>query len=224
MTASARATLAYTVPFLAYVGLMAAERVLGVPPAWGYAVRCAAAVAAIAIFSRGAIPRRPSHALASVGVGIVVFLIWIGPDALFGPGYRHSLLFENSLTGRAEGTLPAGLLQNPGFLALRTLGSLALVPVLEELFWRGWLMRWIINSEFLKVPVGQYAPAAFWTVAALFAAEHGSYWEVGFLAGIVYNWWVVRTRNLADAVLAHAVTNGLLAAYVIAFGRWQYWL
>ena len=52
-------------------------------------------------------------------------------------------------------------------------------------------------------------------VAALFASEHGSYWEVGLAAGILYNWWVVRTRNMADCILAHAVTNAILSAYVL---------
>jgi hypothetical protein len=60
--------------------------------------------------------------------------------------------------------------------------------------------------------------------AVLFAAEHGSYWDVGLLAGITYNWWMVRTGRLADCMVAHAVTNGFLAAYVLYFGQWQYWL
>jgi hypothetical protein len=58
----------------------------------------------------------------------------------------------------------------------------------------------------------------------LFASEHGSYWEVGLAAGIVYNWWMLRTRSLADCMLAHAVTNGALSAFVIATGAWRYWL
>jgi len=99
------------------------------------------------------------------------------------------------------------------------------VPILEELFWRGWLMRWIIDpQDFEKVPLGTFAPAAFWLTAILFASEHGSFWDVGLAAGIVYNWWMIRTRNLWDCIIAHAVTNALLAAYVIGAGQWQYWL
>jgi len=56
---------------------------------------------------------------------------------------------------------------------------------------------------------------SFWVTAALFAAEHGPYWDVGLLAGILYNWWMVRTGRLADCIVAHAVTNGLLAARVL---------
>ena len=160
---------------------------------------------------------------ASIGIGIAVFLIWIAPDLLF--GYRHFWLFENSLFGKAASSLDPALRHDYFFLTIRILSSMALVPILEELFWRGWLMRWLINGQdFLKVPLGTYQAGAFWIVAILFASEHGVYWEVGLLAGIIYNWWLIRTKNLADCILAHAVTNGILAAYVLSSGRWQYWL
>ncbi len=100
-----------------------------------------------------------------------------------------------------------------------------IVPIVEELFWRAWMMRWIIaRQDFLKVPLGAYAPQAFWITAALFASEHGSYWEVGLLTGIIYNWWMIRTRSLGDLILTHAVTNACLSAYVIFAGKWEYWL
>jgi len=116
------------------------------------------------------------------------------------------------------------LKNNLAFILLRSAGSFLLVPILEELFWRGWMMRWLIDMDFLKVPLGKYVPSAFWIVAILFASEHGPYWEVGLAAGIIYNWWLIRTRNLADCILAHAVTNAVLAGYVLVTDRWQYWL
>jgi hypothetical protein len=157
-------------------------------------------------------------------VGIAVFAIWIAPDLLFGPAYRHLPVFENSLVGFAASSAPVGFRRNIVFLIVRTLGCAALVPVLEELFWRGWLMRRLIEPDFQSVRIGAYAPLAFWAVALLFASEHGPYWEVGLIAGLAYNWWCVRTKNLADCILAHAVTNGLLSAYVLYAGQWQYWL
>ena len=165
---------------------------------------------------------RPSHALAGITLGTAVFLIWIGPDRLF--GYRHFWLFENSLFGSTAGSAPPELRASLEFRIVRAMGSTVLVPIVEELFWRGWLMRWLIDSRFRKVPLGTYAPAAFWLVALLFASEHGPYWEVGLAAGVLYNWWMVRTHNLADCILAHSVTNGLLSAYVLMADRWQYWL
>ena len=74
------------------------------------------------------------------------------------------------------------------------------------------------------MPLGTYSASAFWIVAVLFASEHGPYWEVGLAAGILYNWWLIRTKNLADCILAHAVTNAILSAYVLLADQWQYWL
>ena len=150
--------------------------------------------------------------------------IWIGPDVLWGPAYRDSWLFHNGVTGIARSTLPVRLRSNTLFIIVRVIESAILVPILEELFWRGWLMRWTIRPDFESVPLGQYTPFSFWAVAVLFASEHGPYWEVGLAAGVAYNWWIVRTRSLADCMLAHAVTNALLAGYVLLFGQWQYWL
>jgi CAAX prenyl protease-like protein len=189
-----------------------------------YAIRLAIVVAVLGFVSRNAIPRRATAALASAAVGVAVFVIWIAPDVLFGPGYRQHWLFTNPLMGAAVSSAPEALKHNWWFVFLRVLGCTALVPVVEELFWRGWLMRWLANSDFEKVPLGAYVPSAFWIVAILFASEHGPYWEVGLAAGIIYNWWLMRTKSLADCMVAHAVTNGLLSAYVLFTGHWQYWM
>src|ERR1019366_4480059 len=124
----------------------------------------------------------------------------------------------------APSSLAIHLKANIAFMLLRSISSAILIPILEELFWRGWLMRWLIDKDFLNVPLGKYAPSAFWILALLFASEHGPFWEVGLAAGIVYNWWIVRTRNLADCILAHGITNAVLCVYVLATGQWQYWL
>jgi hypothetical protein len=221
MTDLRRATLAYVAPFAAFVGFMAIEKSVSHSQHL-YPLRCLAAVAALALFTRPFPSLRPLRPAGSIAIGMAVFAIWIAPDALF--GYRHHWLFENSLMGTAASTLAAGDRAGFRFLASRALGSTLLVPIVEELFWRGWLMRWLIMPDFTKVALGTFTPLAFWGVALLFASEHGSYWEVGLAAGIVYNWWMLRTRSLADCILAHAVTNGALSAYVVFTGAWQYWL
>jgi CAAX prenyl protease-like protein len=154
---------------------------------------------------------------------VAVFALWIAPDLLF-PGYRQHWLFENFITGSAKSTLATDALMQPAVLILRTLRAVVIVPIVEELFWRGWLMRWLIAPDFRSVPLGAYTAQAFWVVAVLFASEHGAYWDVGLMAGIVYNWWMLRTRSLGDLILAHAVTNACLSAYVIVAKKWEYWL
>jgi CAAX prenyl protease-like protein len=216
------ATVGYVAPFVVFVGIMAVERALAPDSQLFYPVRFFLTLAAIVVFSRPYLRGRPAFPFASVAIGIAVFGIWIAPDHLF--HYRHFWLFDNPILGTAKSSIAPALKIAPWFLAIRILGSVALVPIAEELFWRGWLMRWLIDPNFDKVPLGRYAPMAFWLVAFLFASEHGPYWEVGLIAGVIYNSWMVRTRNLADCILAHAVTNGLLAAWVLTTGEWQYWL
>ena len=216
-------TAAYVAPFVVFLGFLALDHVLPLSPAVLYPVRAVLVLATLATVSRRVIPWRPSVPVLSGLVGIAVFAVWVAPDLLW-PNLRTHWLFQNFLTGAAQSTLSPALQANAAFLAARVFGSVVLVPILEELFWRGWLMRWLITADFRKVPIGSYTPTSFWVTALLFASEHGSYWDVGLAAGIIYNWWVVRTRNLADCMLAHAVTNALLAAYVVRFEQWQYWL
>lgn len=173
--------------------------------------------------SRRLLTLRASRLGASLLLGVAVFLIWIGPDLLWS-GYRQSVLFQNPLTGTARTGLPAQVRTSAMFLFFRIAGSVVLVPIVEELFWRAWLMRRLISQNFAAVPLGTYAAPAFWITALLFASEHGPYWDVGLLAGIAYNGWMVRTRSLADCILAHAITNACLAAYVLLAGAWDYWL
>jgi CAAX prenyl protease-like protein len=211
--------VAYVAPFAAFIAL----RWLPVAPEWLAPVRLLVVAAVIAVFSRRVLPSRPLFAVGSMLLGAAVLAIWIGPDLLW-RGYREFWLFHNGITGVAKSSLPASLRSNGFFIAVRLAESAILVPILEELFWRGWVLRWVINTDFESVPLGRYTAFSFWAVALLFASEHGPYWDVGLIAGVAYNWWMVRTGNLADCMLAHGVTNALLGAYVLFFDQWQYWM
>jgi uncharacterized protein len=209
-------------PFAAFVALLGLERMLGWPPQWAYPVRIVIVTGILAGISRPYAGLRARRPWASAALGIAVFVVWIAPDLLF--HYRHYWIFQNAVTGAASGSLAPALQHDVFFLTCRVASSVLLVPVIEELFWRGWVMRWLVDSDFRKVPLGAYTAGSFWLAAILFGSEHGPYWEVGVAAGIAYNWWIVRTRNLADCILAHAVTNACLSAYVLIGGQWQYWL
>ena len=217
-------SLPYIAPFAAFLGFIALGQALPVGAEVLYPVRVVAVTAILIFFSRSVIDLRVKHAIGSILLGVAVFVIWVGPDVLW-PAYRSHWLFTNSITGDAKSTAPEALKSNLLFIVFRTVGCVLLVPVLEELFWRGWLARWLIDSQdFRKVPLGAYTATSFWVGSLLFASEHGSYWEVGLIAGIAYNWWMCRTKSLADCILAHAVTNGCLSAYVLGTGEWRYWM
>ena len=188
-----------------------------------YPLRTLAVLAALLIFSRRVVSFRVRRGFLSALAGVAVCIVWVAPDLLW-PGYRQHWLFQNPVMGAAVSTVASPDRTNPFFLLFRVGGSVLLVPVVEELFWRAWLMRRLISARFQSVPLGTYAAGAFWITAALFASEHGPYWDVGLAAGVAYNWWMVRTRSLGDCILAHAVTNACLAAFVLVSGRWEYWL
>jgi len=213
----------YIAPFAVYLGFLALHSVWRLSGLAGQVVWIAGTGLAIALVSRSVLDFRVCQVAGSVLAGVVVFLLWIGPDLLW-PGYRHFWLFENVITGKAQTSLSAAGLGNPVALALRTVRAVVIVPIVEELFWRGWLARWLVDADFRRVPLGKYTAASFWIVAALFAMEHGPYWDVGLMAGVLFNGWMMRTKSLGDLMLAHAVANAGLSAYVIAAGKWEYWL
>jgi uncharacterized protein len=215
-------TVAYVLPFAVFLVFLALQKYVPLPPNLEFLVRDVLLAAVLVGFSRHVIQLRPSRPLETVILGIAVFIVWVGPDLLF-PAYRQHWLFQNSILGQVAVTIPGSVLQAPWVLTPRVLQAVVFVPILEELFWRGWLMRWLISPQFEKVPLGAYQAGAFWITAALFASEHGPYWDVGLIAGIAYNWWMIRTRSLADCILAHAVTNACLCWYVVATHRWEYW-
>lgn len=212
----------YILPFVCFLVFLSLDGKLGLPPEVEYPLRVIVLAVVLWVFSRKVIDLRVKNWAGTIGIGVLVFALWIAPDQLI-PGYRQHWLFKNSVTGAAPA--PAAGYGSLPMLALvfRTLRATVIVPVVEELFWRGWLMRWIIKPDFLSVPLGAYTAQAFWVSAALFSAEHGQFWDVGLMAGVLYNWWMVRTKSLGDCILAHAVTNGVLSVWVLATGQWQYW-
>jgi len=209
-------------PFGIFLLLLGASAWLPGGARWHYPVRVLASAAALMIWSRPLMRLKISNWTGSCFLGVLVFAVWVLPDSLW-PAWRTHWLFVNAFTAAPAEPPGAELRGDWFFLFFRIFGSALLVPVIEELFWRGWLMRYLISKNFQQVPLGAYAPASFWLTALLFASEHGTFWDVGLAAGILYNWWLVRTRSLADCMAAHAVTNGCLAAYVLAGGHWRYW-
>jgi hypothetical protein len=178
---------------------------------------------ALALVARYLPKLRIEHPWTSTLLGVGVCVVWVAPDLLI-PGWRAHWIFQNGLTGRLQVSMPGSSLSNPVDLMLRSLRACTVVALAEELFWRGWILRWLIRDDFEKVPLGAWSLHAFLLTAGLFAIEHGPYWDVGLVAGLLYNWWMVRTKSLGDLVLAHGMTNAALAAFVILTRRWEFWM
>jgi uncharacterized protein len=216
--------IAWIGPFVLFMALLVIMPALPIPQPWESIVRVSLIVASLWWCSRHVIVQlRVERPIASVLLGVAVWALWIAPDLLVS-GWREHWLFQNALTGSLTTTMTPDALADPVVVLLRVARAAVLVPVLEELFWRGWLPRWLVNPDWQRVRLGHYTTLAFVGTALLFAAEHGPYWDVGLLCGVIYNGWMWRTKSLGDLVLTHAVTNACLSAYVLVSGRYEYWM
>jgi uncharacterized protein len=168
----------------------------------------------IAWFWRSYPSLKPSAPLVSILIGIVAVALWIGLD-------RYLVHYDQPLIGRNPFALYSSALAWLLF-AFRVAGISICVPIMEELFWRAFLMRWLIKEDFLSVPLGTYQPVSFWATTACFAAVHGVEWPLAVIVGILYGAWFVRTKSLGNIMLAHGTTNLLLALYCLFSGDWHF--
>ena len=168
----------------------------------------------------------------AVVVGIAVFAMWVGIDPLYPPLDR--LL---SYVGFAKAGMDAGSalnLWNPRahygeasalawmFIVSRGLGSSIVVPPLEEIFYRSFVYRYFTKAEFQSVPLGEFNWTSFLISAAVFGCAHRE-WLAGILCGFAYQGLVCWKKRLGDAITAHAITNFLLALWVVGRGAWKFW-
>jgi len=153
----------------------------------------------------------PRQLLVSLAVGVLVLILWINLVAPWmtvgaSPGY------DPSTNGELDWML----------IAVRIAGAALVVPVMEELFWRSFVMRWVDSADFEALEPARVGIKGFLVSVVLFGFEH-NLWLAGIVAGVAYSLLYMRHRNLWSAVLAHAVTNGLLGAWVVATGSWAFW-
>lgn len=145
--------------------------------------------------------------------GLLVFVLWIQMDWTLGSSATPA--------GFNPQQFPEGALR-VSMIFFRIAGAVLVVPLMEELFWRSFLIRYLIDNDFENVRIGTFTWASFLLTIVLFGLEH-NYIYAGIMAGIFYNLILYKTRSLAQCVLAHAVTNLALAIYVLFTGRWQFW-
>ena len=221
---SNRPAVSRIVPFAIYIAFLPIGQALAslMPNAdlrWLYALQVALTGAAVVVFWRryGELhvraALRSNDVFTAVVAGLLVFGLWINLD--------HPMLrFGDSGSGfdprYADGSLDLAL------VIVRATGAAVVVPLMEELFWRSFLARWIDRPGFLEHSPQRISIKAIAMSSALFAVEH-TLWFAGLLAGIIYAAIYRRSGNLWVPVLSHAVTNGALAWWVLHTGNWRFW-
>lgn len=149
----------------------------------------------------------------AAALGVLVFAVWIAPG-----------LWKMPAPGAFDPRPLGDGLPFWSAVAVRTAGASLVVPVMEELFWRSFLMRYLVRPDFLGVRPGTYTRFSFWAVVFIFMLAHKPWeWPQTVFAGAAYGGYLVKTGNLKGCILAHAVTNFCLAVYVTAAGAWGYW-
>lgn len=221
-----RSALVRVLPFVAFMALLALRGLApddgswGFDPRWVYAATVLLVSGLLAWWWReyGELGRQtlPSlrEAAWAVAVGAAVFLLWIQLDAPW-------MTLD---TGAVRPFVPLdaqGAIDWP-LVVVRWLGATLMVPVMEELFWRSFLMRWLQQPVFEGLDPRRVGLRAIVLSTFVFVLAH-PLWLAAAVAGLVYAWLYVRFGRLWLPVIAHAVTNGMLGVWVVTTGNWQFW-
>jgi CAAX prenyl protease-like protein len=218
---------AYVGPFAAYMVLTSIEGKgwLGLPYEAWYCLKVLVVLGLLWYFHR-AWPRWSSRGLGwGVALGVLGVVVWLALDRLQQaiPGLSDLVA---SLLGVREGFNPFARhgvdLHAISFVLIRLLGLALVVPIMEEIFWRGFLARFLINDQFTEVPQGQFTAQSFAIVTAAFVAVHPELLAAAAWGALI-NWLYYKTQNVWACVVMHAVTNLLLGAWILTTGDWRLW-
>jgi CAAX protease family protein len=216
---------AYVAPMGAFIALLAVDALLPRlgsafllrhPEYWVYPLQTVACAVLLWTFWRAYEFQPPLGLVIGVAVGILVFAIWIAPQAFL------------RFPPRATGFNPEAFSNQAGLywftVLLRFLRLVVVVPLVEEIFWRGFLLRYLITERFDQVAFGTFSWMSFWVVTVAFCLSHSTPdWPAAAVTGALYNWVAYRTRSLSTCVLTHALTNLLLGLWIMLTKQWGFW-
>ncbi len=143
----------------------------------------------------------------AVGIGLAVYILWLG------------------LVPKEEAVDPLSRLPDvlaAVWLPLRVIGAVLVIPLTEELAFRGYLLRRLQSVEFETIPVGRTTIVSVIISSLAFGALHQQ-WLAGTVAGLAYGWATRSRAGLTDAVVAHGITNLCLSIQVLVLGDWWLW-
>jgi len=212
LVAEENPTAAYLMPLLAILTAGIIAHAISGSFEYFYPLRVIAGLTVLGFFWKtlGAVEWRFSW--RGPAVGAAVFVAWILA--------ARYLQQPSAMPERLAAMSP---LLRVGWILTRTLGSVAIVPIAEELAYRGYLMRRLSAPAFEAVPYASVKWTALLASSLAFGLAHGDMWFAGTVAGAAYGLLVVRTGHLSEAIAAHVTSNALVAAAVLVAGDWQLW-
>lgn len=216
---------AHVLPMVLFLALLALNSALkkidgrfwlSAPEYWIYPAQTLLC-AGLVIWFRGAYKfGKFRRALFTLAIGLFVFLLWISPQAFLG------------FAPRMEGFDPDLFAPQAAIywltVSLRFLRLVIVVPLVEEIFWRSFLLRYLIDERFDSVPFGTFSWLSFAVVSLVFGLAHSAPdWIPAILTGMIYNAVAYRTKSLTSCVIAHGVTNFLLGLWIMRTAQWGFW-
>jgi len=155
--------------------------------------------------------------LATIGLGILAAALWIIP--------YEDLTSVN--TSPYSGFNPGMIFESDdlvfGSIAIRLFGFAVTVPLIEEIFWRGFLQRYLINPDFKSVRIGSYTHYSYFGVSLMIVLAHSNQLGVAIIWALLSSTWFIYTKSVGTMVLLHAVTNLTLGIYVVVTESWYFW-
>lgn len=210
---SADMTTSYLLPFISLLAVGMITGAISATFEWLYPLCLAAVAFTLWTCRHGYRDVTWQLSLPATAIGVVVFAVWVA--------LAPADLGDKQSWPEALASIPSHWAA--AWLILRVLGFVIFVPIVEELAFRGFLARRLIDPEFQRVPMGTFSWSSFAISSLLFGAMHGRFWFAGTVAGVLFALAMYYRRSLGDAMQAHATANGLIALYVLTTGRWSVW-
>ncbi len=226
-TGGTRSIIAYVAPLACYMipTMFEASNLFGLSYESACTLKGVLAIGAFWVFHR----HYPAYSTAgfrlAVIAGFLGMIVWVGLDRLQAslPALQRVVqMIQGSRVGYdpfANGG-PSAL--QVAFVIVRLVELTIIVPLIEEIFWRGFLSRFLIAEDFEKVEQGTYTLFSFFIGAVMFASAHTEVISAIVWCSII-NALYVKTRNVWACVMMHAVTNGLLGVYILMTKEWHLW-
>ena len=217
--------LSYLLPFFVFTAFLALVQFThGLSAAflakhsefWIYPLQTVVCGAIVVFFWRDYSFAAPRRLAVAVAIGLLIFFIWIAPT-----------LFLRQAP-RVEGFNPELVAGSPGIywftILFRFARLVVVVPFIEEIFWRGFLLRYLIKPDFERVPVGAFSWFSFGLVSVLFMLSHSTAdWPAAIVSGGLFNCVAYLTRSLSACVVSHAAANLALGLWIMHSQQWGFW-
>ncbi len=204
-----RLLLSLLVPFMALMATSILASLFAPHDEWLYVVKVVAVGAALwwfrDVYARFASAVSPF----SIAVGLGVGILWVATA----PKDDAAAELANWLASLPVWAAAA-------WLGCRALGAVVLMPLAEELAFRGYFQRALITRDFWRLEPGHFTWLSFIATSVLFGLMHQRV-EAAALAGAVFALMLYRTNRLSDAIAAHMAANAVIVGSAILAQQWS---